>query len=71
MEEILEDEEFVDEEDDEYIRQYVNENGEFYDRCYECGGYGDDYYINDKGELVCACDDCPYNEPDWFDPWDE
>ena len=32
-----------------------------YDYCYECGGYGDDYYINDDGELVSACDDCPYN----------
>lgn len=21
------------------------------DYCYECGGYGDDYFINDKGEL--------------------
>jgi len=26
--------------------------------CYECGGYGDDYYIDDDGELVCACDEC-------------
>ena len=31
------------------------------DYCYECGGYGDDYYINDDGELVSACDDCPHN----------
>lgn len=26
-----------------------------YDWCYECGGYGDDYYFTDDGELVCAC----------------
>ena len=32
------------------------------DRCYECSGYGDDYYIDDDGELVCACEDCPFNE---------
>lgn len=30
-----------------------------YDWCYECTGNGDDYYINDDGELVCACDGCP------------
>lgn len=28
------------------------------DICYECGGYGDDYYFDDDGELVCACPDC-------------
>ena len=31
------------------------------DRCYECQGYGDDYYIDEDGELVCACDDCSFN----------
>lgn len=33
------------------------------DRCYECEGYGDDYYY-DAGldEYVSACDDCPYNQ---------
>ena len=31
------------------------------DWCYECGGYGDDYYFDDNGELICACDDCPHN----------
>lgn len=32
------------------------------ERCYECTGYGDDYYYDeDLDELVCACDDCPYN----------
>ena len=33
-----------------------------YDRCYECQGYGDDYYWDENGELVCACDECPWNE---------
>lgn len=35
---------------------------EEYDRCYECTGYGDDYYRDDDGELVRACDDCHFNE---------
>ena len=33
-----------------------------YDYCYECGGYGDDYYCDDEGNLVCACGDCPFND---------
>lgn len=33
-------------------------------RCYECTGYGDDYYIDDEGNLVRACDDCPFNGED-------
>lgn len=28
------------------------------DYCYECGGNGDDYYIDENGEMVCACGDC-------------
>lgn len=31
---------------------------DYNDICYECGGYGDDYYYDDYGELVCACDEC-------------
>lgn len=31
------------------------------DHCYECTGYGDDWYIDEHGELVSACDDCPFN----------
>jgi hypothetical protein len=31
------------------------------DHCYECTGYGDDYYIDENGELVSACTDCPFN----------
>ena len=37
-----------------------------YDYCYECSGYGDDYSIDDDGELVCNCPDCP-NRPGWWD----
>lgn len=32
-----------------------------YDRCWECGAYGDDYRMDDNGEWVCNCNDCPYN----------
>ena len=32
------------------------------DRCYECTGYGDDWYTDpETGEQVRACDECPYN----------
>lgn len=36
---------------------------ELYDAeyCYECQGYGDDYYEDEDGNLVCACDDCPFS----------
>ena len=30
--------------------------------CYECTGYGDDYYLDENGEWKCACDDCPLNQ---------
>lgn len=32
-----------------------------YDYCYECSGYGDDYFINDDGELECYCPYCSMN----------
>ena len=32
-----------------------------YDYCYECGGLGDDYFINNDGELECRCPECPFN----------
>ena len=31
------------------------------DYCYECTGYGDDYYEDENGEMVSACEDCPHN----------
>ena len=37
--------------------------------CYECGGYGDDYYYDEElDELVCRCDTCWVNE---FNQWGE
>lgn len=39
-----------------------------FDWCYECTGYGDDYYVDENGELQSACDDCPHNG---WDEWDE
>lgn len=31
------------------------------DYCYECSGYGDDwYYSAEIDDLVCACDNCPF-----------
>ena len=35
--------------------------------CYECSGYGDDYYIDEEGEWVCRCPECifsPYQNDD-------
>ena len=31
------------------------------DYCDECGGYGDDYYIDDDGELKCRCFECAFS----------
>ena len=43
----------------DWLNTEISEDEEDYgDVCYECGGYGDDYYYDDSGELVCACDDC-------------
>ena len=43
-----------------------------YDRCYECSAYGDDYYIDDNGELVCYCPECQgLFDDEWYDDeWD-
>lgn len=43
-------------------RKKMNEMDD--DCCYECAGYGDDYFINDEGELECCCPTCPMN-PMW------
>lgn len=40
-----------------------------YDYCYECGGYGDDYYMDEDGELVCRCPECLMNPN--YDYWEE
>lgn len=41
------------------------------DHCYECTGYGDDYFINDEGELESACPTCPYNQFGIDKDWDD
>lgn len=33
-----------------------------YDYCCVCTALGDDYYINEDGELMSACVYCPHNE---------
>lgn len=42
-----------------------------YDHCYECGGYGDDYFINDEGELESSCPTCPFNPHRYDEDWDD
>lgn len=32
-----------------------------YEYCYECSGYGDDYYLDENDEWVSNCPNCPYN----------
>lgn len=32
-----------------------------YNVCYECQGYGGDFYVDDNEELIRACDNCIYN----------
>ena len=34
------------------------------DHCDECSGYGDDWYVDDNGEMVCACWCCPFSSSD-------
>lgn len=50
-------------EDDDY---YYDDDDEW-DYCYECTGYGDDFYIDEDGELVCRCSECAMNPSNWED----
>lgn len=44
------------------ISEQIYEDDDWkYDPCYECGGYGDDYSIDDNGDLVLNCNTCPFN----------
>lgn len=46
----------------EEIYEILNER-ENAERCYECTGYGDDYYTDSEtGELISNCDTCPFNQ---------
>ena len=48
--------------DDDELDYDDEDAGWSYDSmCYECSGYGDDYFINEDGELECACASCPFN----------
>lgn len=38
-----------------------------YDYCYECTSNGDNYYYDDDGNLIYACDDCVWNDDNWED----
>ena len=38
------------------------------DFCYECEGYGDDYFLNEEGEWESRCPTCPFN---WMDTDDD
>ena len=31
------------------------------DYCYECTAYGDNYYMDEYGNWIYACDGCPHN----------
>lgn len=50
-----------DEYDDDDLH-FEDDDDDEYDVCYECTGYGDDYFINDDGELESSCSTCPFNE---------
>ena len=39
------------------------------DYCYECSGHGDNYYVDEYGNFICACDNCPYNRFYDLDEW--
>lgn len=46
------------------MSDHIDDFDDYYeDHCYECTGYGDDYYFDEEsGEWVCACDECCFNE---------
>lgn len=46
---------------DDFYDETDYRDDEWYDYCYECSGYGDDYSLNDDGELECYCSDCLMN----------
>lgn len=40
------------------------------DYCEDCVTYGDDYYRNENGDLVCKCGDCPFNDDKEYEMYD-
>ena len=47
--------------DDEYEDLDTDDDWDYSDICYECTGYGDDYSLDEDGELVSDCPTCPFN----------
>lgn len=44
------------------INEIIDER-ERAERCYECTGYGDEYYVDpETGDLVSSCETCPFNQ---------
>ena len=41
------------------------------DYCYECTGYGDDYYTDDDGNLIRYCPECLHNPARDREEWDD
>ena len=39
----------------------------YVDICYECKGYGDDYHVDENGDLICNCIECPFFEYDYWE----
>lgn len=58
LEEYYEDDELKDDCEDEW--ECEEEIDPWEDHCYECSGYGDDYSVDENGELVCNCFTCPF-----------
>ena len=66
----VEDSEFDEEIDVDDDYDHNEDYWDNYDYCYECTGYGDDYYFDEEtGEWESACEDCPHNPAnnDWND----
>lgn len=57
--------------DEDYDHDFFDDNWDDYDPCYECAGYGDDYFMNDEGEMECYCPYCWNNPNRWDNDWDD
>lgn len=42
---------------------------EYNDYCEDCTIYGDDYFMNEDGELECRCSQCAFNDNE--EEWDD
>lgn len=48
--------------EEDFERDCEDEDYPWDDYCYECGGYGDDYSVDENEELVCNCLTCPFGD---------